>query len=183
MLRCFIHTACLRNNNMFRPFFRPSSGWSYIAYGAGSYTTCNVKPFGLIFLIVLTDCILYWHTAYCIDTLHVVLTHCILYWHIAYCIDTLHVVLTHCILYWHSAYCIDTLHIVLTHCILYWHTAYCIDTLHIVLTHHNCVIINYTVVTDYWYIDINIDIFVNCNWVGTRWQYTFTHKQYIEHHN
>ena len=26
------------------------------------------------------------------------------------------------------------------------------------------------------------DIFVNCNWVVTRWQkyYTFTHKQYIE---
>jgi hypothetical protein len=23
-------------------------------------------------------------------------------------------------------------------------------------------------------IDIDIDIFVNCNWVGTRWQYTFT---------
>jgi hypothetical protein len=32
-------------------------------------------------------------------------------------------------------------------------------------------------------IDIHIDIFVNCSWVGTRWQYTFTHKQYIEHHN
>ena len=26
------------------------------------------------------------------------------------------------------------------------------------------------------------DIFVNCNWVVTRWQYTFTHKQYIEQH-
>jgi hypothetical protein len=24
--------------------------------------------------------------------------------------------------------------------------------------------------------DIDIDIFVNCNWVDTRWQYTFTHK-------
>ena len=24
------------------------------------------------------------------------------------------------------------------------------------------------------------DIFVNCNWVVTRWRYTFTHKQYIE---
>jgi hypothetical protein len=23
----------------------------------------------------------------------------------------------------------------------------------------------------------NIDIFINCNWVVTRWQYTFTHKQ------
>ena len=22
------------------------------------------------------------------------------------------------------------------------------------------------------------DIFINCNWVVTRWQYTFTHKQY-----
>jgi hypothetical protein len=33
------------------------------------------------------------------------------------------------------------------------------------------------------YIDIDIDIFVNCSWVDTRWQYTFTHKQYIEHHN
>jgi hypothetical protein len=31
--------------------------------------------------------------------------------------------------------------------------------------------------------DIDIDTFVNCNWVDTRWQYTFTHKQYIEHHN
>jgi hypothetical protein len=30
--------------------------------------------------------------------------------------------------------------------------------------------------------DIDIDIFVNCSWVDTRWQYTFTHKQYIEHH-
>jgi hypothetical protein len=27
------------------------------------------------------------------------------------------------------------------------------------------------------------DIFVNCNWVDTRRQYTFTHKQYTEHHN
>jgi hypothetical protein len=32
-------------------------------------------------------------------------------------------------------------------------------------------------------IDIDIDIFVNSNWVDTRWQYTFTHKQYREHHN
>jgi hypothetical protein len=31
--------------------------------------------------------------------------------------------------------------------------------------------------------DTDIDIFVNCNWVETRWQYTFTHKQYIEHHD
>jgi CHASE2 domain-containing sensor protein len=33
------------------------------------------------------------------------------------------------------------------------------------------------------FIDIDIDILVNCNWVDTRWQYTFTHKQYIENHN
>ena len=26
------------------------------------------------------------------------------------------------------------------------------------------------------------DIFINCNWVVTQWQYTFTHKQYIEQH-
>ena len=26
------------------------------------------------------------------------------------------------------------------------------------------------------------DIFINCNWVVARWQYTFTHKQYIEQH-
>jgi hypothetical protein len=31
--------------------------------------------------------------------------------------------------------------------------------------------------------DIDIDIFINCNWVDTRWQYTFTHKQHIEHQN
>jgi len=31
-------------------------------------------------------------------------------------------------------------------------------------------------------IDINIGIFVNCSWVVTRWQYTFTHKQNIEQH-
>jgi hypothetical protein len=24
--------------------------------------------------------------------------------------------------------------------------------------------------------------FINCNWVVTRWQYAFTHKQYIEQH-
>jgi len=28
--------------------------------------------------------------------------------------------------------------------------------------------------------DIDIDIFINRNWVVTQWQYTFTHKQYIE---
>jgi hypothetical protein len=27
------------------------------------------------------------------------------------------------------------------------------------------------------------DIFVSCSWVDTRWQYTFTHEQYIEQHN
>jgi hypothetical protein len=32
-------------------------------------------------------------------------------------------------------------------------------------------------------VDTDIDIFVNCSWVDTRWQYTFTNKQYIEHHN
>jgi hypothetical protein len=26
------------------------------------------------------------------------------------------------------------------------------------------------------------NIFINCNWVVTRWQYTFTHKQYTEQH-
>jgi hypothetical protein len=26
------------------------------------------------------------------------------------------------------------------------------------------------------------DIFINCNWVVNRWQYTFTHKQYLEQH-
>jgi len=26
------------------------------------------------------------------------------------------------------------------------------------------------------------DIFINCSWVVTGWQYTFTHKQYIEQH-
>jgi len=24
--------------------------------------------------------------------------------------------------------------------------------------------------------------FINCSWVVTRWQYTFTHKQYIGQH-
>jgi hypothetical protein len=28
----------------------------------------------------------------------------------------------------------------------------------------------------------NNNIFINCNWVVTRWQYTFTHKQYTEQH-
>ena len=31
-----------------------------------------------------------------------------------------------------------------------------------------------------WEDNMIYDIFVNCNWVVTRWQYTFTHKQYIE---
>jgi len=29
-------------------------------------------------------------------------------------------------------------------------------------------------------LEFSFDIFVSCNWVVTRWQYTFTHKQYIE---
>jgi hypothetical protein len=29
---------------------------------------------------------------------------------------------------------------------------------------------------------IQYDIFINCSWVVTWWQYTFTHKQYIEQH-
>jgi len=33
-----------------------------------------------------------------------------------------------------------------------------------------------------WYM-IWYDIFINCNLVVTRWQYTFTHKKYIEKHN
>jgi hypothetical protein len=34
-------------------------------------------------------------------------------------------------------------------------------------------------IPEYWY----IDIFVNCSWVDTRWQYTFTHNQHIEDHD
>jgi len=41
----------------------------------------------------------------------------------------------------------------------------------------------HSVIIDIFLIDIYlIDIFLNCNWVVTRWQYTFTHKQYIEQH-
>ena len=29
---------------------------------------------------------------------------------------------------------------------------------------------------------IDIDVFINRSWVDTRWQYTFTHKQYTEQH-
>jgi hypothetical protein len=29
---------------------------------------------------------------------------------------------------------------------------------------------------------IIILLFINCNWVVTRWQYTITHKQYIAQH-
>jgi hypothetical protein len=29
------------------------------------------------------------------------------------------------------------------------------------------------------FIVTDVDIFVNCNWFDTRWQYTFTDKQYI----
>jgi hypothetical protein len=32
------------------------------------------------------------------------------------------------------------------------------------------------------YIYIYIYIYINCSWVVTRWQYTFTHKQYTEQH-
>jgi len=32
------------------------------------------------------------------------------------------------------------------------------------------------------YTSISNDMFINCNWVVTRFQYTFTHKQYIEQH-
>jgi hypothetical protein len=30
--------------------------------------------------------------------------------------------------------------------------------------------------------EFDIDIFINCNWVVTRWQYKFTHEHYIEQH-
>ena len=33
-----------------------------------------------------------------------------------------------------------------------------------------------------WYDMIYDMIFINCNWVVTRWQYTFTQKQYTEQH-
>jgi hypothetical protein len=29
----------------------------------------------------------------------------------------------------------------------------------------------------------DMDVFISCSWVDTRWQYTFTHKHYTEHHN
>jgi len=29
------------------------------------------------------------------------------------------------------------------------------------------------------YLFMIYDIFINCSWVVTRWQYTFTHKRYI----
>jgi hypothetical protein len=32
-------------------------------------------------------------------------------------------------------------------------------------------------------VEEDIDIYVNCSWVDTRWQYTFTDRQYTEHHN
>ena len=48
-----------------------------------------------------------------------------------------------------------------------WHIVFCILNLQVILITYRYMI---------WY-----DIFVNCNWVVTRWQqYTFTHKQYIE---
>jgi hypothetical protein len=32
-------------------------------------------------------------------------------------------------------------------------------------------------------VTIDIDIFVNCNWVYTQWQWYSTHNQYIGQHN
>jgi hypothetical protein len=49
------------------------------------------------------------------------------------------------------------------------------------LSKHNFICVQKA--TCFGYILFDIDIFVNCNWVDTRWQYTFTHKQYVEHHN
>ena len=34
-----------------------------------------------------------------------------------------------------------------------------------------------------WWCDTWHDIFINCSWVVTRWQYTFTHNQYIKQTN
>jgi hypothetical protein len=31
-------------------------------------------------------------------------------------------------------------------------------------------------------VDMSDNIFINCSWGVTWWQYTFTHKQYIEQH-
>jgi hypothetical protein len=49
-----------------------------------------------------------------------------------------------------------------------WHNMTWYDT-----TQHNT--IRYDMI---WYDMIWYDIFINFNWVVTRWQYTFTHKQY-----
>ena len=42
LLRSFIHIAYPRNNYMFRPFSRPSSGWSYILFEETS-KICSIK--------------------------------------------------------------------------------------------------------------------------------------------
>jgi hypothetical protein len=42
---------------------------------------------------------------------------------------------------------------------------------------NECIFLKFVVFVFY-----DIDIFINCNWVVTRWQYTFTHKHYIEQH-
>jgi hypothetical protein len=39
-----------------------------------------------------------------------------------------------------------------------------------------------TRIVGYIHVYIDIDIFINCSWVVTRWQYTFTHEHYIEQH-
>jgi len=31
-------------------------------------------------------------------------------------------------------------------------------------------------------LELGDDIFINCSWVVTQWQYTFIHKQYVEQH-
>jgi hypothetical protein len=55
------------------------------------------------------------------------------------------------------------------------HVALCRFTLGFVAANHLLIYI-------YIYIYIFIYIFINCNWVVTRWQYTFKYKQYIEQH-
>jgi hypothetical protein len=40
--RYFVHIAFCKNNYMFRPLYRPSSGWSIIPYKVT--IQCNIKP-------------------------------------------------------------------------------------------------------------------------------------------
>ena len=40
----------------------------------------------------------------------------------------------------------------------------------------------YVCMYDIFIIYLLYDIFINCSWVVTRWQYTFTHKQYRQEH-